>query len=155
MALRTDIRGMSRAYPDFWVVGREKIREYADAVKATDPATFSDGAAAELGHHACVAPPTFITIFALLLQDDFFRHVDIGLQALQILQVEQKFLYHKPVRAGDRLWGRVNIESVEERFGADIVVVRNLYTDQTGELVVEAYTTMMGQAGSNSARIKM
>ncbi|MCW2591549.1 MAG: 3-hydroxyacyl-ACP dehydratase, partial [Mycobacterium sp.] len=31
MALKTDIRGMVHVYPDYFVVGREKVREYARA----------------------------------------------------------------------------------------------------------------------------
>jgi acyl dehydratase len=153
MALKTDIRGMSHTYPDFFEVGREKVREYARAVKAEDPASLDDAAAAELGHGAVVAPLTFSSIFALLVQQDFFRHVDVGLESMQIVQVDQRFVYHKPVRAGDKLWARVDIHSVEERFGADIVVTRNVCTDDDGELVMEAYTTLMGQQGENSARI--
>ena len=78
MALKTDIRGMSHTYPDHFVVGREKVREYAKAVKAEDPASFDDDAAAELGHDGVVAPLTFSSIFALLVQQDFFKHVDVG-----------------------------------------------------------------------------
>ena len=154
MALKTDIRGMSHTYPDYFVVGREKIREYAKAVKADDPASFDENAAAELGHHALIAPLTFSTIFALLVQQDFFRNVDVGLETMRIVQVDQKFIYHKPVQAGDKLWARVDIHSVEERFGADIVVTRNVCTDEDGELVMEAYTTLMGQQGENSTQIK-
>ncbi|HEV7421446.1 MAG TPA: (3R)-hydroxyacyl-ACP dehydratase subunit HadC [Mycobacterium sp.] len=154
MALKTDIRGMSHTYPDHFEVGREKIREYAKAVKAVDPASLDDQAAAELGHDSVVAPLTFSSIFALLVQQDFFRHVDVGLESMQIVQVDQRFVYHKPVRAGDKLWARVDIHSVEERFGADIVVTRNVCTDVDGELVLEAYTTLMGQQGEHSARIE-
>jgi acyl dehydratase len=144
---------MSHTYPDFFEVGREKVREYAKAVKAEDPVSLDDAAAAELGHGGVVAPLTFSSIFALLVQQDFFRHVDVGLESMQIVQVDQKFVYHKPVLAGDKLWARVDIHSVEERFGADIVVTRNVCTDDDGELVMEAYTTLMGQQGENSARI--
>ncbi|MDT5049162.1 MAG: hypothetical protein QOG75_5060, partial [Mycobacterium sp.] len=38
MAINTDIRGMVWEYPDSYVVGREKVREFAKAVKADDPA---------------------------------------------------------------------------------------------------------------------
>ena len=47
MALKTDIRGMSHVYPDYFIVGREKVREYAKAIKAEDPASFDEKAAAE------------------------------------------------------------------------------------------------------------
>jgi acyl dehydratase len=154
LALKTDIRGMSHTYPDFFVVGREKIREYAKAVKAEDAASFDEDSAADLGHDALVAPLTFSSIFALLVQQDFFRKVDIGLETMRIVQVDQKFVYHKPVKAGDRLWARVDIHSVDERFGADIVVTRNICTDEHGEVVMEAYTTLMGQQGEKSTQVK-
>jgi acyl dehydratase len=153
VALKTDIRGMSHTYPDHFVVGREKVREYAKAVKAEDPASLDDEAAAELGHDGIVAPLTFSSIFALLMQQDFFKHVDVGLETMQIVQVDQRFVYHRPVRAGDKLWARVDIHSVDERFGADIVVTRNVCTDENGDIVMEAYTTLMGQQGENSTHI--
>ena len=152
MALKTDIRGMVWKYPDSYEVGREKIREYAGAVQAEDPASFDEEAAAELGHDAIVAPLTFMSTFGLLLQQHFFRHVDIGLETMQIIQVDQKFVYHKPVKAGDRLYGTMYVHSVEERFGADIVVTRNVCTDEAGDVVLEAYTTMMGHRARTRPR---
>ena len=154
MALKTDIRGMVWKYPDSYEVGREKIREYSKAVKVIDAASYDEKAAAELGHDAIVAPLTFTATFALLIQQHFFRHVDVGMETMQIVQVDQKFLYYKPIKAGDTLQGTMYIHSVDERFGADIVVTRNVCTNQHGDVVLEAYTTMMGQQGDKSAEIK-
>ena len=47
MALKTDIRGMIWRYPDYFVVGREQLRQFAQAVKDRHPAHFDEGAAAE------------------------------------------------------------------------------------------------------------
>ncbi len=55
------------------MVGREKIREFAKAIRADDPASHDDEAAAMLGHDSLVAPLTFTTIFAKLVQNDFFE----------------------------------------------------------------------------------
>jgi acyl dehydratase len=154
MALKTDIRGMVWHYPDHFVVGREQIRQYARAVKADDPGSHDEDAAAELGHEAIVAPLTFSAIFALLVQQHFFRHVDIGMETMQIVQVDQKFVYLKPIKAGDKLFARMDIHSVDERFGADIVVTKNTCTNDKGEVVLEAYTTMMGHEGDNSIQVK-
>lgn len=154
MALKTDIRGMIWRYPDYFIVGREQCREFARAVKCDHPAFFSEEAAADLGYDALVAPLTFVTILAKYVQLDFFRHVDMGMETMQIVQVDQRFVFHKPVLAGDKLWARMDIHSVDERFGADIVVTRNLCTNDDGELVMEAYTTLMGQQGDGSARLK-
>jgi acyl dehydratase len=154
MALKTDIRGMVWKYPDYFVVGREQIRQYAKAIKADDPASYDEDAAAELGHDAIIAPLTFAATLALLVQQDFFKHVDVGMETMQIIQVDQRFVYHQPIKAGDKLFARMDIHSVDERFGADIVVTRNTCTNDKGEVVLEAYTTMMGQQGENSAQIK-
>ena len=153
MALKTDIRGMVHVYPDYFVVGREKVREYARAVKSEDPANYDEQPAAELGHPNLLAPLTFTSVYALLVQQDFFRHVDVGIETMNIVQVDQRFVYHKPIHAGDKLWARVEIHSVDERFGADIVVTRNVCTDENGDIVMEAYTTLMGQQGENSTHI--
>ena len=154
MALKRDIRGMIWRYPDYFVVGREQLREFARAIKCDHPAYFDEDAAAELGYDAIVAPMTFVTIFAKYVQLDFFRNVDVGMETMQIVQVDQQFLFYKPVLAGDKLWARMDIHSVGERFGADIVVTKNICTNDEGEVVLEAYTTLMGQQGDGSANLK-
>ena len=141
-------------YPDYFEVGREQVREFARAIKCDDPACFDEAAAAELGYHTIIAPLTFVSILAKLVQDDFFRNVDVGMETLQIVQVDQKFVYHKPMFVGDKLFGRMEIESVNERFGADIVVTKNTCTNQDGELVLEGYTTLMGHEGDSSIQLK-
>lgn len=154
MALKTDIQGMVWKYPHSFEIGREQVRQYAKAVKAMDPATHDEEAAAALGHDALIAPLTFASTLALLVQQHFFQHVDIGMQTMQIVQVDQKFVYHRPVKAGDRLHAVMEITSVDERFGADIVVTNNVCTDDNGEIVLEGTTTMMGHEGDNSIQVK-
>jgi acyl dehydratase len=154
VAINSDILGMVWDYPDSYVVGREKVREFAKAVKADDPACLDEGAAAELGYDALVAPPTFATIFGQLVQADFMRKVDTGYDSMQIVQVDQRFVYHKPILVGDVLRARMVVDSVVERFGADIVVTKNTCTNGAGEVVLEAYTTVMGHEGDDSINLK-
>ncbi|MEB3032027.1 (3R)-hydroxyacyl-ACP dehydratase subunit HadC [[Mycobacterium] nativiensis] len=154
MAIKTDIRGMIWRYPEPFVVGREKVREYARAVKAEDPACYDEAAAAELGYDSLLAPLTFVAILAKLVQADFFRNVDTGYTTMQMVQVDQGFTYRKPIRAGDTLYARMEISSVNERFGADIVTTRNILTNQDGDVVLEAFTTMMGHDGDDSVSLK-
>jgi acyl dehydratase len=153
MALKVDILGMSHAYPDYFEVGRDKIREFADAVKADDPASHDQAAAAELGYDGLVAPLTFVSVMALVVQKDFFRVVDVGMETMQIVQVDQKFVYHLPVKAGDKIWCNFEVISVKEAFGADIVVTKNTCTNENGEVVIEAYTTLMGHEGEDGVKI--
>jgi acyl dehydratase len=154
VAINSDILGMVWHYPDSYVVGREKVREFAKAVKSDDPACLDEEAAAELGYDALVAPPTFVTILGQLVQADFMRSVDTGYDTMQIVQVDQRFVYHKPIAAGDVLHAKMEIHSVTERFGADIVVTKNTCTNDAGEVVLEAYTTVMGHEGDDSVNLK-
>ncbi len=48
--------GYSYRMPDFYEVGREKVREYATAVQNAHPAHYDEQAARDLGHSALVAP---------------------------------------------------------------------------------------------------
>lgn len=154
MALKSDIRGMSWQYPDYFEIGREQVRAFARSAKYDHPAHFDEAAAAELGYPALVAPLTFISIFAKIIQDDFFRNVDLGLESMQIVQVDQQFTYHRPMFVGDKLFGRMEVESVNERFGADIVVTKNTCTNQNGDPVLSACTTLMGHEGDDSIQLR-
>ncbi len=154
MALKTDVRGMSWIYPDYFEIGREQVRAFARAAKYDNPAYFNEAAAAELGYEGLVAPLTFVSIFAKIIQDDFFRNVDVGMETMQIVQVDQKFVFHKPLLVGDKIFGRMDIRSVDERFGADIVVTENTCTNQDGEVILSAYTTLMGHEGDDSIQLR-
>ena len=154
MALKTDVQGMSWQYPDYFEVGREQVRAFARAAKYDNPAYFDEAAAAELGYQALVAPLTFVSIFAKIIQDDFFRNVDVGMETMQIVQVDQQFVYNKPLFVGDKLFGRMDIESVNERFGADIVVTKNTCSNENGEVLLLAYTTLMGHEGDDSIQLR-
>ncbi|MGB0878603.1 MAG: (3R)-hydroxyacyl-ACP dehydratase subunit HadC [Mycobacterium sp.] len=154
MALKIDIRGMIWKYPDTFVVGREQIRQYAKSVKAEDPASLDEDAAAELGHSGIVAPLTFMSIFAVMIQTHFFQNVDVGMETMQIVQVDQKFFFHQAIKDGDTLTGTMYIETVDERFGADIVTTRNVVARPDGEVVMESYTTLMGHEGDNSISVR-
>jgi acyl-CoA thioesterase FadM len=154
MPLKVDIRGMIWRYPDTFVVGREQVRQYAKAVKSDHPVTIDEAAAAEMGHQDLVAPLTFASIFAVMIQNHFFKHVDVGMETMQIVQVDQRFHFHRPIRVGDALTGTMHVESVEARFGADIVTTRNVCAEVDGTIVMEAYTTLMGHEGDNSISVR-
>src|ERR1700740_2087128 len=154
MALKTDISGMLWRYPDYFVVGREQLRAFASSIQCEHPAHFDEDAAAELGYDNIIAPLTFASILAKLVQTDFFRNVDVGMETMQIVQVDQKFVYHKPMCVEDKSSGRMGGHSVDERFSADIVDTKNTCTNEDGEVFLVAYTTLMGHEGDDSVQLK-
>ncbi|HME49633.1 MAG TPA: (3R)-hydroxyacyl-ACP dehydratase subunit HadA [Mycobacterium sp.] len=149
MSISERIVGMHYRYPDHYVVGREKIREYAVAVKNADPAFFDEKAAAELGYGALLAPLTFISVFGYQAQSAFFENADIDIQDAKIVQVDQELKILQPIKAGDRLYCDVYVHSIRQSFGADIIVTKNIVTNQDGEVVQETYTTLAGRSGED------
>jgi acyl dehydratase len=147
VSLSKQIVGMHYRHPDHYVVGREKVREYAVAVKNDDPAFHDERAAAELGHHALPAPLTFISVFGYQAQSAFFETANIGINDMQIVQVDQVLKFQKPIHAGDRLYCDVYVDSVRKSHGADIIVTKNIVTNEAGDVVQETYTTLAGRSG--------
>lgn len=147
MSLSQSYVGMHYRYPDHYIVGREKIREYATAVKNEDPAYYDEKAAAELGHDSLPAPLTFISVFGYQAQSAFFADANIGVRDMQIVQVDQVLKFLRPIHAGDRLYCDVYVDSIRQSHGADIIVTKNIVTNEAGDVVQETYTTLAGRAG--------
>ena len=149
MALSQDIVGKRFTYPDHYIVGREKIREYAVAVKNDDEVFFDENAAKELGHDALPAPLTFISVFGYYAQRAFFDHANIGITDAKIVQVDQELKFLEPIVVGDKLYCDVYVDSVRQAHGTDIIVTKVLITNEAGKLVQETYTTLAGRSEEN------
>jgi acyl dehydratase len=147
--LTTDIVGMHYRYPDYYEVEREKIREYAGAVQNDDSSFFEEEAAAELGYKGLLAPLTFCCVFGYQAQTAFFKYANVAVQDAQIVQVDQVLKYFKPLVAGDRLYCDVFVDSVRVSHGTQIIVTKNIITNEAGETVQETYTTLAGRAGDD------
>src|SRR5215470_12275587 len=109
--------GLHYRYPDHYEVGREKIREYAVAIKNSDGSFFREKDSAELGHDEILAPLTFISVFGYTAQLAMFHHNNIAIADAKIVQVDQELRFLMPVKAGDRLYCDVYVESVRKSFG--------------------------------------
>jgi hypothetical protein len=146
VSLSRDLVGLHYRHPDHYVVGREKIREYAVAVKNDDGAFHDEQAAADLGHDALLAPLTFISVFGYQAQLAMFKSNNIAITDEKIVQVDQELRFLQPIKAGDLLYCDVYVHSIRQSFGADIIVTKNIVTNQDGEVVQETYTTLAGRS---------
>ena len=149
MSLSQKVVGKHYRYPDYYEVEREKVREYATAVKNDSPAFFDDDAASELGYAALVAPLTFVSIFGYKAQVAFFESAGIGIQDAQIVQVDQEVKFLEPIQAGDKLYYDVYGESVRQAHGTDIIVLKSVVSNEAGDIVQESYTTLAGRSEEN------
>lgn len=140
---------MHYRYPDHYVVEREKIREHAVAVQNDDAAFLEEKAAAELGYGGLLAPLTFICVFGYKAQTAFFEYANVAVKDAQIVQVDQVLKFKAPIVAGDRLYCDVYVDSVRASHGTQIIVTKNVITNEAGDVVQETYTTLAGRAGDD------
>lgn len=125
-----------------YLVGREKIREYARAVQDYHPAHWDVAAAAKLGYPDVVAPLTFTSAPGMQCNRRMFESIVVGYDTY--LQTEEVFEQHRPIVAGDELTIDVELSSVRRTAGRDFITVTNTFTDAEGERVHTLHTTVVG-----------
>lgn len=133
---------------DPYEVGREKVREYARAVQDYHPVHWDENIAAEYGYAELVAPLTFISLVGILAQRNLFENVVTGYDLSQIMQTDQVLEFHKPIQVGDKLTCDVFLDSFRQMSGTDIIVTKNIVTDENEELVETTYTTLVARSGA-------
>jgi acyl dehydratase len=149
MSLGKNVIGKRFRYPDYYIVEREKIREYAVAVKNDDSPFHEEKAAEELGYDGLIAPLTFISVFGYKAVEAFFAWANITTNDAQVVQVDQALKFFAPITVGDRLHCDVEIESVRRAHGTDIIMTKQTITNDAGDIVQETYTTLAGRAGDD------
>lgn len=138
---------VGRSYPPTrpYEVGREKIREFAEAIGDDNPAYTDPAAAGALGHPDVIAPPTFVFTITFQASDQVIHDPQLGLDYSRVVHGDQRFAYVRPVHAGDTLSVTSTIESVKSLAGHDVLDVRGDVYDAAGELVVTAHTKLVAR----------
>jgi acyl dehydratase len=150
MAIAANIIGTHYRYPDYFEVDREKIREFARAVKDDHPAHYSEEAAQDCGQDALIASLTFLAVAGRRVQLEIFNQFDVPINMERVLHRDQKIKFHRPIVAGDKLFFDSYLDSVTESHGAVVTEVRGEVTDERGEPVLTSVVTVMGEAQSDT-----
>ncbi len=125
-----------------YLVGREKVREYARAVQDYHPVHWDVDAAATLGYSELVAPLTFTSTPGMSCNRLMFESVVVGYDTY--VQTEEVFEQHRPIVAGDELHIDVELTAVRRIAGRDLITVTNTFTDAAGDRVHTLHTTVVG-----------
>ncbi|MEV5802557.1 MaoC family dehydratase N-terminal domain-containing protein [Streptomyces collinus] len=143
---------VGRTYPptEPYEVGREKIREFAEAVGEGNPAYTDPDAAKAFGHSDVIAPPTFVFSITFRAAGQVIEDPQLGLDYSRVVHGDQKFAYVRPVRAGDRLSVTSTIEGIKSLAGNDVLDIRGEVHDEAGELVVTAWTKLVARAAEEA-----
>jgi acyl dehydratase len=126
-----------------YLVGREKVREFARAVFSSSPVNFSVEAAREAGYADVVAPPTFPIVVQEQTLAQLLAEEDAGIELTHVVHGEQRFDYTRPIVAGDELTAQLNVTSVKTLGGNAMVVAESTILDAQGDHVVTAVSTLV------------
>ncbi|AOS61406.1 MaoC family dehydratase N-terminal domain-containing protein [Actinoalloteichus hymeniacidonis] len=138
---------VGRVYPSIkpYEVSREKIREFADAVGATDPVHHDREAAVAAGHPDVIAPTTFAVILSMSATSELAADPELGLDYSRVVHGDQSFQHHRPIHAGDLLSTTATVEDVASRAGNDMITVRADIRAADDELVTVARAMLVAR----------
>ena len=136
---------VGRSWPpsEPYLVGREKIREFARAIGATNAEYHDPEAARAIGYADVVAPPTFPTVITMSTSHVIVMDPDLGMDYTRVVHGDQKFSYTRPVVAGDALVCVNSVEDITSRGGHDFITTRTEVTTEAGEPVVTVWAKLV------------
>ncbi|ANJ25821.1 hypothetical protein ATC03_02690 [Agromyces aureus] len=126
-----------------YLVGREKVREFARAVFATHPINLDPAAAQAAGYADVVAPPTFAVVVQEHTLAQLLSEPDAGIDFTRVVHGDQRFTSTRPIVAGDLLTATLTVSSVKTLGPHSMVTAETNVTDSAGEHVVTAISTLV------------
>jgi acyl dehydratase len=138
-----DLQGREFPPTEPYLVGREKVREFARAVFATSPLNFDPEAASAAGYSDVVAPPTFAVVIQEKTLAQLLSAPDAGIDFSRVVHGDQRFSYTRPIVAGDELTAVLTVASVKSLGGHSMVTTESSITDASGAHVVTAISTLV------------
>lgn len=132
-----------------YLVGREKVREFARAVFADAPQHSDPEAARALGYADVVAPPTFAMVVQDLTLQQLLGDPDSGIELSRLVHAEQRFRYSRPIVAGDELVATLSVTGIRSMGGNAMIISEAEIVDAAGAHVVTTTSVLLaGEAGA-------
>ena len=143
MPVNPDLKGRTFPPAPPYLVGREKVREFARAVFATSPISLDVDAARAAGHADVVAPPTFAVVVQEHTLAQLLNEPDAGIDFTRVVHGDQRFTFSRPIVAGDELTATLTVTSVKSLGAHSMVTAESTIVGADGEHVVTATSTLV------------
>jgi len=127
--------------PHSYEVGREKIREYAEAVGEENPVYFDREAAKSAGFRDVAAPPMFAAVYSSAAVAEAIFDPELGIDFSRLVHGGQEFVWGEPVCAGDAISTTAAIKDITEKGPMGFYVFESVSENQDGEQVVRGTWT--------------
>jgi acyl dehydratase len=133
---------IGKTYPPVsYEVGREKIREYANAIGASNPVHHERESARAAGYRDVVAPPMFCVVYSAPALGPAVVDPEVGINLATMVHGGQEFVWGEPVCAGDEITTTAEVTEIYERDGKGFYVFESVSTNQDGDDVVRGTWT--------------
>jgi acyl dehydratase len=143
-----DTSKIGKEYPAFeYEVGREKIREYANAVGEDSPVHRDREAATAAGFRDVVAPPMFCVVYSAGAMGPAILDPELGINLMLMVHGGQEFEWGEPVCAGDTITTNAKLKEMYEKDGRKFYVFESVSTNQDGQETVRATWTNIVRGG--------
>lgn len=147
--MNPELAGRAFAPTAPYLVGREKVREFARAVFADAPQHTDPEAARALGYADVVAPPTFAMVVQDLTLQQLLGDPDSGIELSRLVHAEQRFRYTRPIVAGDELVATLSVTGIRTMGGNAMITSEAEIVDADGAHVVTTTSVLLaGEAGA-------
>ncbi len=143
MTINPNLQGRSYSLGEVYSVGRESLRDFARAVKATNPVHFDVEAAQALGHSDLIAPPTYAIIVAQRADALLINDPDSGIDFSRVVHAEQRFSHHRAIVAGDDLVAELHVDGVRGMGGGAMITTRAEISTTSGEAVATTVSAIL------------
>ncbi|WP_286163865.1 MaoC family dehydratase N-terminal domain-containing protein [Bacillus sp. AFS088145] len=129
-------------------VEKGKIKELATALDDHNPIYYDVEAARKEGFDGIPVPPTFLQVIDLWGGYGSVEKVEkLKLNLVRVLHGQQSYEYLGDILAGDKLFVTSKVVNAETKKGStgamDLITSENQYTNQRGELVAKAKSTLV------------
>jgi len=144
-----NINVQGKKYPatDPYLVGREKIREFASAVFSTSATSQDVDAAIAAGYADLVAPPTFAVVIQERSLHTVLADPEADIDFSRVVHGDQRFVHQRPIVAGDELTSVLEVASVKSLGAHSMITFNTEIFDSANELVCTAISTLVVRGG--------
>lgn len=125
-----------------YLVGREKLREFAAAVQAS-PSTTDLAVAQANGHADLVAAPTFAVVIQERSLATVLADPEAAIDFSRVVHGDQRFSFERPIIAGDELVSELTVAGVRSLGGNHMVTFETKIFDAADQLVCTATSTLV------------
>lgn len=139
-----DTKFIGKTYPSYtYEVGKEKIKEYAKAIKNPDPHYMDDDFARKSKYGTIIAPPTFAVVFGAYLIEPVFMDKDLNLNMAMLVHGEQELEFLEVVKAGDSITTSAKIIDIKNKEKLDVLSAEIVSKNQHGRDVCRGIYTFV------------